>query len=142
MSNPLATYGNIPDILRIEEAILKLPQVDLPLDHYQIPGVYVRRMFMPQGTILTGKIHKFESIAILAQGTLRIADGDHAYVITAPAVMVDKPGIKRLGFAETDVTFLTVHRCDKERITEIEDYLVTNSFDDYENYLKLLEDLP
>jgi hypothetical protein len=141
MSSPLATYGNIPEILQIEQEILKMPQVDLPLMHYLIPGVYVRRMSIPAGTILTGKIHNFESIAILAEGTLRIADNEHAHRISAPHVLVDKPGIKRLGFAETDVTFLTVHSIKNQSIADIENELVSNSFEEFETQLQLLGEL-
>lgn len=140
MSSDLALKGNMPEILRIEQELLKMPQVILPLLHYQIPGVYVRRMSISAGTLLTGKIHKFASIAILAEGTLRIADSEQAYRISAPHVMVDKPGVKRLGFAETNVTFITVHHTGKEYIEDIEEELVTSSFEEYEKLLELLEE--
>jgi hypothetical protein len=133
----LATLGNMPEILRIEEQLLQMPQVDLPITHYQIPGVYARSMFIPAGTILTGKIHNHESIAILAQGTIRITNGTESYVLSAPKVMVDSPGVKRLGYAETDVTFITVHRTDNVEIEAIEDELVSTTFEDYEQQLLL-----
>jgi hypothetical protein len=137
MSIDLALAGNIPEILRIEQEILKLSQLELPITHYNIPGVYVRKMFIPAGTILTGKIHNHANIAILAQGTRRIANGKEATIISAPQVFVDEPGIKRLGFAETDVTFITVHRTDNTEIEAIEKELVSATFEDYEQFLGL-----
>ena len=89
-------------------------------------------MFIPAGTMLTGKIHNFENIAILAQGTIRITNGTESYVLTAPHIMVDEPGVKRLGYAETDVTFITVHRTDNTEIADIEKELVSNNFIEYE----------
>ena len=105
MSN-LAELGCMPEILRIEKVLLNEVQVDCPVKHYQVDGVYVRSMFIPAGTLLTGKIHNFENIAILAQGTIRISNGTESYVISAPHVMVDKPGVKRIGYAETTEVML------------------------------------
>lgn len=132
MSSELALSGNIPEILRIEQEILNLPQLEPQIAHYQIPGVYVRSMFIPAGTILTGKIHNKSNIAILAQGTIRIANEKEVTIISAPKIFVDEPGTKRLGFAETDVTFITVHRTDNTEIEAIEKELVSSTFEEYE----------
>ena len=138
MSN-LAELGTMPEILRIEQEILKMPQVELPIEHYQIDGVYARSMFIPAGTILTGKIHNFESIAILAKGRIRITNGTESYIISEGHIMVDKPGVKRLGYAETDVVFITVHRTDNTEIEAIEKELVSATFEEYEQQLLLGE---
>ena len=138
MSN-LAELGTMPDILRIEQEIREMPQVTCPVEHYQVDGVYVRSMFIPAGTILTGKIHNFENIAILAQGTIRVSNGTDAYVLTAPHIMVDKPGVKRIGYAETDVTFVTVHKTANTEIEAIEKELVSDTFEEYEQQLLLGE---
>ena len=140
MSN-LAELGTMPDILRIEKEILQMPQVTCPVEHYQIDGVYVRSMFIPAGTILTGKIHNFESIAILAKGRIRITNGTDSYIISEGHIMVDKPGVKRLGYAETDVIFITVHRTDNTEIDDIEKELVSATFEEYEQQLLLGETL-
>jgi hypothetical protein len=100
--------------------------------HYQIKGVYARTMFIPAGMLVTGKIHNFESIGILAQGTMRITNGETSVLVSAPYISVDKPGIKRLGYAETDCTFISVHRTDAEEITDIEDELVSDTFEEFE----------
>jgi hypothetical protein len=138
MSN-LAELGTMPDILRIEQEIREMPQVTCPVEHYQVDGVYVRSMFIPAGTILTGKIHNFENIAILAQGTIRVSNGTDSYILTAPHIMVDKPGVKRIGYAETDVTFITVHKTANTEIDDIEKELVSATFEEYEQQLLLGE---
>lgn len=140
MSN-LAELGTMPEILRIEQEILKMPQVELPIEHYQIDGVYARSMFIPAGTILTGKIHNFESIAILAKGRIRITNGTESYIISEGHIMVDKPGVKRLGYAETDVVFITVHKETTKELKDIEKTLASNTFEEYQQQL-LLGDLP
>jgi hypothetical protein len=128
----LATTGNMPKILELEALMKAMPQVDSPAQHYHLSGVYCRSLFIPKGCLLTGKIHNHESIGILAQGTLRITNGETSTVVTAPYITVDKPGIKRLGYAETDCTFITVHRTDLDSIDAIEEALVSDSFEEYE----------
>jgi hypothetical protein len=129
----------ISDILALEKVILECPQVEMPVTHIQINGVYARSLFIPQGVMLTGKIHNTESIGILAQGTLRVCNGEEFHEITAPHVMIDKAGIKRIGYAVTDCTFITVHRTDKTDLAEIEEELTSMTFDEFEQKTKLLE---
>jgi hypothetical protein len=138
----LATQGSTPDILALEKIMKndfdqELLKAITDTQHYQIKGVYVRTMYVPAGMLVTGKIHNFESIGILAQGTMRISNGDTSVSVSAPYITVDKPGIKRLGYAETDCTFISVHRTDAEELSVIEDELVSDTFEQYE--LKRLE---
>ena len=133
----LATQGNMPEILALEswikanvdqEALLETTE----LNHYRIPGVYARELKLKAGTILTGKIHNFESIGILSQGRMRILTSDGAKIVEAPYVTVDQPGIKRLGVCETDCTFVSIHKTDAETIEDIEDELVSDTFEQFE----------
>ncbi len=133
----LSLQGNMPEILALEswmmsnvdqEAMLATTQTN----HYQIKGVYVRELKLKAGTILTGKIHNFESIGILSQGRMRILTSSGAFIVEAPYITVDQPGIKRLGVCETDCTFVTVHRTDAEEISDIEDELVSDTFEEFE----------
>ena len=133
----LAAQGNMPEILALEswikanvdqEALLETTE----LNHYRIPGVYARELKLKAGTILTGKIHNFESMGILSQGRMRILTSEGAKIVEAPYVTVDKPGIKRLGVCETDCTFVSIHRTDAETIEDIEDELVSDTFEQFE----------
>ena len=133
----LALQGHTPEILALEswiksnvdqEEMLKTTE----LNHYRIPGVYARELKLKAGTILTGKIHNFESMGILSQGRMRILTSEGAKIVEAPYVPVDKPGIKRLGVCETDCTFVSIHRTDAETIEDIEDELVSDTFEQFE----------
>ena len=133
----LALQGHTPEILALEswikenvdqEEMLKTTE----LNHYRIPGVYARELKLKAGTILTGKIHNFESMGILSQGRMRILTSEGAKIVEAPYVTVDKPGIKRLGVCETDCTFVSIHKTDAETIEDIEDELVSDTFEQFE----------
>jgi len=141
--NTLAQSGNIPSILAVRDLFLAehdqaVLNTFIDTSHYKIPGVYVRSLFIPAGMALTGKIHNKHSIGILAQGTLRITNGETSVIVSAPYITVDNPGIMRLGYAETDCTFITVSRTDADEIADIEDELVSDDFDEYEKKTKLL----
>jgi hypothetical protein len=135
MSSLLALQGNMPEILALEKIILTLEQVECPISHYQIEGVYCRSMFIPAGTVITGAIHNKENISILAQGTIRVTNGTESKIISAPYIMVDPSGIKRLGVAETDVTFINIWRTDTTDLDEIEKEIRSETFDEYEQKL-------
>jgi len=132
--NNLALKGNMPEILDIEAYIKTLPQQEMPIEEYRIDGVYVRSLFIPKDTLLTGKIHNHENIAILAQGTIKICNGNESYEISAPYIMIDPGGIKRLGYAVTDVTFITIHKLEQDE--EVES-LVSDTFEEYEQIVCL-----
>jgi hypothetical protein len=131
----LALQGNMPEILALEKIILTLEQVECPISHYQIEGVYCRSMFIPAGTVITGAIHNKENISILAKGTIRVTNGTDSKIISAPYIMIDQPGIKRLGVSETDVTFINVWRTDTTDLDEIEKEIRSETFDEYEQKL-------
>lgn len=133
----LALQGNMPEILALESWMLaNVDQEEqlktTELNHYRIPGVYARELKLKAGTVLTGKIHNFESIGILAQGRMRILTSSGAFIVEAPYVTVDQPGIKRLGVCETDCTFVSIHRTDAEELSDIEDELVSDTFEEFE----------
>ena len=117
-------------ILKLEKALMDLPdsmKVDLPhRDHFS-PGVYARELPIPSGTLLVGKIHKYENMNILASGDISVLTETGVKRITAPAVVVSPPGTKRVGYAHTDTVWITVHGTEERDVDQIErDVLVTN----------------
>lgn len=128
----LALQGMNPKILELEETLRGMPQLDLPVKHYQIEGVYVRELFLPKGTVLTGKIHNTEHISILSQGELMVVSEQGTFSLKAPYTVIDKPGTKRAGYAVTDCTFINVMRSDKLTIEDLEEELVSDTFEEFE----------
>lgn len=99
---------------RLEDALKKLPQVDnsdLSLKEYISGGMYCREITIPKGTLITGRIYKFDHIEIMIRGRIDIlsADGglkhyDGYNVIEALA------GKRQAGYAYEDTVWLTVNR--------------------------------
>ena len=108
--------------------------------HYFIDGVYVRSVRVPAGMIIIGKIHNFESIGALIEGRMKLFNNNNMEVVNAPFIQVSPEGIKRVGLAETDCTFISIHKTSKNNIEEAENELISNSYEEYLQKRLSLED--
>jgi len=108
-------------IRALEHEIAKLPAVETPLTHHFADGVYGREMFIPAGTVITGKIHRTATLNILLSGELHITgEGGEVKRITAPQVFVTEPGTKKVCYAHTDARFMNVHPTKLRDLSAIE----------------------
>jgi quercetin dioxygenase-like cupin family protein len=108
-AQPLPATPSREQICALERELLKLPQQSIPVTHYFAPGLYARRIDIPATATLTGKIHRFGHLNILAAGEIIVWTEEGMRHLVAPAVIVSQPGIKRAGHALTDCTWITVH---------------------------------
>lgn len=96
-------------IYRLEAELLKLPQVEMPVDHDFCNGLYARTMHIPAGTVLTGAVHKDESFFVVRKGHLIVTTDDGSAKVGPGFMSVTKPHTKRAGVALTDVEVTTFH---------------------------------
>lgn len=96
-------------IYRLEGELLKLPQVDLPIEHAFCAGLYARTMHIPAGTVLTGAIHREESFFLVRKGELIVSTDNGPRTLGPGDMSVSKIGTKRAGIALTDVDVTTFH---------------------------------
>ena len=99
---------------------------ELPVKHTVFGGMYYRELFIPEGVVLTGKIHLEDHICILSQGDLSVMTDDGVKRVQAPYTFKASAGIKKIGYAHTDCTFATVHITDLTSIDEIEEKLFSD----------------
>lgn len=96
-------------IHRLEAELLKLPQVDMPVEHHHCTGLYARTMHIPAGTVLTGAIHRHECFFLLRQGELAVTSEDGVRHLQAGDMLVTPAGSKRAGVAVTACVVTTFH---------------------------------
>jgi len=96
-------------IYRLEAELLKLPQVDMPVDHDFCNGLYARTMHIPAGTILTGAVHREESFFLVRKGELIVSTDDGPLTLRSGDMSVSKIGTKLAGITLTDVEVTTFH---------------------------------
>jgi mannose-6-phosphate isomerase-like protein (cupin superfamily) len=96
-------------IYRLEAELLKLPQVEMPVDHDFCNGLYARTMHIPAGTVLTGAVHKDESFFVVRSGILVVTTDNGTAEIGPGFMSVTRANTKRAGIAVTDVEVTTFH---------------------------------
>lgn len=112
------TYAQLREL---ERAMLEcLPPAEAPVTHHFADGVYGREMFIPAGTMLTGKIHRYATLNLLIQGEITVTTPEGIKRLSAPAIFTSPPGCKKVGFAHTDVRWVNVHPTKLTNVADIE----------------------
>lgn len=116
MSGELCPLDDLPrnptyeQIRALEVAMVEhLEAGEAPITHHFADGIYGREMFIPAGTILTGKIHRFSTLNVLLEGDITVTTPDGVRRIQAPAIFVSPPGCKKVGYAHADTRWVNVH---------------------------------
>jgi len=134
-------------ILDFEDVLSEHPNAffgdsdNCPLTHNFSNGIYVREIFIPKGTTLTGKIHKHSHPNFLMSGTVDvITETGGRERLVAPMSMISAAGTKRVVHAITDVTWITVHRTDETDLEKIEEETIAPTYEDYEKFKRQIGD--
>ena len=115
-------------ICDLEAALREQPQLDLPPVHIFSKGIYARELFIPKGTILVGKIHRYECLNILSQGEITVLTEIGAKRVKAPYTVVSPPETKRVGYAHEDCVWTTIHATDETDLDKLEDELILKDY--------------
>ncbi len=135
----IETIDGIDQIQAVENWIKQQPQIDIETRHHFAGGVYEREILVPEGALITGKIHLHEHLAKLVSGTMTIYSEESGGTFTGPRTFVSKPGAKRIGYAHTDCVFSTFHATELTDPEELEKILVVETKDQYLEHMKLIE---
>ncbi len=126
-------------IYAIEDVLRKVPQVECPVTHHFSKGIYAREMFIPKGTILTGKIHKHQNLNIMSKGELTVLTEDGMKRVRAPFTIVSPPGTKRIAYAHEDTVWTTIHATEETDLEKIEAFFVAQDEAEYLEFFKALQ---
>ena len=113
-----------------------LPLVEIPVKDYFSKGVYAREIFIPKGTVITGKIHKYTTLNIMSQGEMSVLTEDGIKRVKAPFTIVSPPGTRRVAYAHEDTIWTTIHGTEKTDVDEIEAEFVAQTPKDYQLFLE------
>lgn len=100
------------------------------LDHYFAKGVYGRKLTIPKGHFVVGKIHKYSHIVMFLTGDITVVSEQGRNRIQAPYIAVSPAGAKRAFYAHEDTMMMTFHGTECEDIDKIEDELTCCSYDE------------
>lgn len=97
------------DVERLEYQLAQMPDGYFPTEHLFLPGMYLRRIFMPAGSLLTSMQHKTRHPFVIESGKLRVMDQTGVVEYEAPVVGITEAGTKRVLYIHEDTTWITFH---------------------------------
>lgn len=124
----------------LEVAMLQEEQVPIDVNHRFNGGIYAREITIPKGTLLTGRIHKFDHFDIMLSGDISVStDTGEVKRLTGLNIMEGKAGKKRAGYAHEDTHWITFHCSEERNPEEMYEFLTCGSFEELEEFNHLLE---
>lgn len=132
----------LEQISRLQGEMMKMPQVELPTEHYFSDGMYCRKLQRPAGTLIVGKVHKKDHLFLCAAGEIIAWSEKGMVTLRAGDIIESKAGTKRVTLAVEDSIGITFHRTDKTDLDDIESELIEpdeSALFDAFNKLKLVE---
>ena len=139
----LPNHVSREQIESLQAQMVTMPQAELVTEHQFSPGMYMRKLFRPAGTLIVGKVHKEPHFFLCAKGEIIAWTESGMKRLQAGDVIESKPGTKRVTLAVTDAIGITIHRTDKTDLDEIEAELIEpdpSALFDARNKLKIIVD--
>jgi len=128
------------DIDGIEEMMLKLPQAKIKTEELFAPGVMLKIMYAPAGSVVMGHEHKTKHFNIVLKGRVKILVGEDQVIgLEAPDIFVSEPGSRKLVQAVDDLVWVNIHPTTETDMKKIEDSLIIKS-DAYLKHHRQLEE--
>lgn len=132
------TFDVHPDPMVMRDRITKLQAdivstpgkfTELPIDHNFVDGMYIRRLFIPKGSLIIGHIHKQACINIMEKGDMSVLSETGAARVKAGFVIASPAGMQKVGYAHEDSIFTNIFRTDETDIAKLEIDLVWESYE-------------
>lgn len=116
--------GTLQEIESLESKMLGLPQIKYTQQSYHAPGIWVRELRAPAGSLIIGHEHRHANLNILAQGSKIMVIGDRVERMTAPYCVPSGLGIRKIGLILTDMVWFSIHHNptneqDEEKLEEL-----------------------
>ena len=93
---------------------------ECPVTHRFVPGMYIREIFVPAGTVVISATHKQTHPFIVSMGLVRVvSEQEGAVEYAAPFTGITQAGTRRLVHAITDVIWTTFHPTSKCTVEEV-----------------------
>lgn len=120
--------GSPPGVMRMRidaltRRLLSFPDSEkraLQVEHLIEDGMYLRKLYIPKGTLLVGKIHKQPCMNIVARGEISVLTEFGRARLQAGYSAISQRGTQKVGLAHEDTIFINVFRTDLTDLPSIE----------------------
>lgn len=132
-------------VIAYERMLQSLPSYEVKPEVFQIflPGIYIRRIRIPEGTALTGAIHKEACYNMVLWGRMIVVTEEGSREVNGPAQFVSPAGSKRAGIALTDCDWINVHAYNGPELDPagMAAVFTVPTFEAYDDYLRAESDI-
>lgn len=128
-NNRIAVMSNsaIEKVQLVQDAMLKLPQVDLPVHHILHGGMYSRSLVIPAGVAIAGAFIQVPTTLVVS-GNVTVYANDQAYEIDGYQVLVASAGRKQVFVAHTDTNMTMTFATDAKTVEDAENEFTSESY--------------
>lgn len=118
-------------IVRLTKTLLAMPgeKREFAVEHTVKDGMYMRKLFIPKGSLIIGKIHKLDCLNIVAAGDISVVTESGSARVRAGYTVASPAGIQKVGYAHEDTVFINVFRTDETDIERIEEQIAWESYE-------------
>jgi hypothetical protein len=116
-------------IIKAERIMKSMQLVEFPVKHYFSDGTYAREIFIPKGSLLTGRVHKNSDLNIVHYGDMDVMTS-HGFKRVGPCTFTAKAGTKQIGYAYEDTLWTTIHATDETDLAVLDRILYEDEGDD------------
>jgi hypothetical protein len=125
-------------IQAIGEQLLEIcGRCDLPVEHEFCDGMYIRRLFIPKGTLIVGRIHRLDCVNVVEKGDIAVLTESGTKRVKAGFTVCSPRGLQKLGYANEDTVFTNIFRTDETDIDQLEELIAA---DTHAQLVPVLED--
>jgi hypothetical protein len=117
----LPANPDTPSIDQLEKTLVEdYPRAECPVIHRFTPGLYIREIHVPAGTLATSMEHLTEHPFVVSKGRIRvISETEGTVIYEAPHTGITPAGTRRVVYAETDVIWTTFHATTETDVDKI-----------------------
>jgi hypothetical protein len=104
-------------------------EIDPVVIHRFTPGLYIREIQMPAGSLVTSKIHRTEHPFTILSGDVSVYSFNEGTVrYKGPFLGITKPHTRRILFNHEDTIWVTFHPAEETDVDEIEKRIIEPHF--------------
>ena len=103
-------------------------------EHIVQGGMYLRKLFIPKGELIVGKVHLKECMNIMAAGDITLLTEFGVRRVTAGFTGASKPGVQKVVIAHEDSIFINVFCTDLTNLDDIDAAIATTDLAEAERW--------
>ena len=104
------------------------------VEHEFGDGLYIRKITMLKGMLLTSKIHKYRHPYFVQSGECSVINPEKVIRIKAPYWGMTEPLTKRILYIHEETIWITVHATKRKDLEKIEEQIILPNFDNVLSY--------